>query len=77
MWRVKEQINCSENIQKIYCGRNISVAILDTGIFLHPDFSGRVLAFKDFVAGKENQQSRYWNPTADDLTADDWDVVME
>lgn len=30
-----------------------------------------------FVAGKENQQSRYWNPTADDLTADDWDVVME
>lgn len=54
MWRVKEQINCSENVQKIYCGRNISVAILDTGIFLHPDFSGRVLAFKDFVAGKEN-----------------------
>ena len=53
MWRVKEQIHCSENIQAIYSGKNISVAILDTGIFLHPDFSGRILAFKDFVSDKE------------------------
>lgn len=28
-----------------------------------------------FVEGKENQQSRYWNPTADDLTADDWECI--
>ena len=49
MWRVKKQINCTEEIQNKYSGKNISVAILDTGIFLHPDFSNRILAFKDFV----------------------------
>lgn len=49
MWRVKEQIACNEKVQEKYSGKNISVAILDTGIFLHPDFEGRILAFKDFV----------------------------
>ena len=49
MWRVKEQIACTESVQKKYSGKNISVAILDTGIFLHPDFSGRIMAFQDFV----------------------------
>ena len=49
MWRVKEQINCTEKVQNKYNGKNISVAVLDTGIFLHPDFSGRVLAFRDFI----------------------------
>lgn len=30
-----------------------------------------------FIRNKENQQSRYWNPTADDLIADDWEVITE
>ena len=54
VWRVKEQIKCTPKIQKEYSGKNISVAILDTGIFLHPDFSNRILCFKDFIAGQEN-----------------------
>ena len=54
MWRVKEQIACTEKVQQKYRGRNISVAILDTGIFLHPDFSDRILAFQDFVSHKES-----------------------
>lgn len=29
------------------------------------------------VKGKENRQSRYWNPTANDLMDDDWEVIME
>lgn len=29
------------------------------------------------VKGKESQQSRFWNPTADDLIAEDWKIVME
>lgn len=53
MWRVKEQIACTEKVQHKYTGKNISVAILDTGIFLHPDFDGRVRVFKDFIHGKE------------------------
>ncbi len=49
MWRVKEQIDCTEKVQSKYSGKNISVAVLDTGIFLHPDLSGRVLEFQDFI----------------------------
>ena len=49
VWRVKEQIACTEKVQRKYSGKNISVAVLDTGIFLHPDLSGRILEFRDFV----------------------------
>ena len=49
MWRVKKQINCTEEVHEKYRGKNISVAVLDTGIFFHPDFSNRILAFQDFV----------------------------
>ena len=54
MWRVKKQINCTEEVQSKYSGKNISVAILDTGIFFHPDFSNRILDFRDFVNQKKN-----------------------
>ena len=30
----------------------INVAVLDTGIFRHRDFDNRIVAFKDFVNGK-------------------------
>ena len=53
MWRVKEQIQCTKEIQNKYSGKNISVAILDTGIFFHPDLAGRILEFYDFVSGKK------------------------
>ena len=49
MWRVKKQINCTEEVHEKYRGKNISVAVLDTGIFFHPDFSNRILAFQDVV----------------------------
>lgn len=29
------------------------------------------------VDGEIKRQSRFWNPTADDLVADDWEVVTE
>ena len=32
-----------------YTGKGIGVCVLDTGIFPHVDFSGRIWAFKDFV----------------------------
>ena len=53
MWRVKKQIKCTEEVQRKYSGKNISVAVLDTGIFFHPDFSDRILAFHDFVNQKK------------------------
>lgn len=33
-------------------GKGVVVAVLDTGIYEHPDLSGRILAFKDFVNKK-------------------------
>lgn len=30
-----------------------------------------------FTVGSNHQQSRYWNPTADDLIADDWQMIKE
>lgn len=40
--------------EKGYTGKGITVAIIDTGIHPHPDFSGRILAFKDIINGKDN-----------------------
>ena len=33
-------------------GEGIVIAVLDTGIYNHPDFSGRIKGFKDFVKNK-------------------------
>jgi serine protease AprX len=35
-------------------GRGIVVAVLDTGIYDHPDLYGRIVGFKDFVKNKTN-----------------------
>ena len=35
-----------------YTGGGVTIAILDTGISQHPDFLGRLVAFKDFINGK-------------------------
>ncbi|HWQ77923.1 MAG TPA: S8 family peptidase [Anaerovoracaceae bacterium] len=34
-------------------GKGIGVAVLDTGIYLHPDLDRRITAFKDFVGNKK------------------------
>lgn len=54
MDRVKKRIryHCSDTLHGKYEGRNVCVAVLDTGIALHPDFSGRIAGFKDCVYGK-------------------------
>lgn len=35
-----------------YTGKGIGVAVLDTGIYPHVDFSGRIWAFRDFISGR-------------------------
>ncbi|MGL5258821.1 MAG: S8 family peptidase [Lachnospiraceae bacterium] len=49
MYRVREQIGCNTFEASMYSGKNITVAILDTGIMYHPDFGNRILAFHDFT----------------------------
>lgn len=53
MDRVRRQLGCSETIQQEIVTEDITVAVLDTGIGLHPDFANRVLDFADFVNGKQ------------------------
>lgn len=55
MLRVRQQIECTDEIistcRKESKAAPVGVAILDTGISLHPDFEGRILGFQDFVKG--------------------------
>lgn len=48
MFRVRRQIDCNTK----YTGRNVTVAILDTGVAGHPDYAERIVDFADFVNGK-------------------------
>ncbi len=34
-------------------GQGITIAVLDTGIFLHPDLKNRVIGFKDFINNRQ------------------------
>lgn len=51
MKRVKEIIHyrCKGTMDYRWLGQGIVVAVLDTGISLHPELAGRILQFKDFV----------------------------
>ena len=53
MDRVKRQLGCSEEVQYSVVTEEICVAVLDTGIGDHPDFGNRVVAFHDFVNGRQ------------------------
>ncbi len=49
MDRVKRLIHAQEEEIRPWDGSGVTVAILDTGIAMHPDFSDRVIGFRDFV----------------------------
>ena len=51
MQRVREQVQVPEQNGNRWA-EPITVAVLDTGIAYHPDLTGRVLAFSDFVGGR-------------------------
>lgn len=48
MNRVIKLIRCPDS-DAPYLGQNIGVAILDTGIYPHPDFDNRIVAFRDIL----------------------------
>lgn len=56
MNRVRQLINADYADMAGVSGEGVCVAVLDTGIYLHPDFDNRVVAFHDFL---HNQRSAY------------------
>ena len=51
MDRVRQQIEC-DTINLKEKGKGITIAVLDTGVALHPDLSDRILLYQDFISGK-------------------------
>ena len=53
MNRVKEIVHAKCVYQYGYTGKNIKIAVLDTGIAKHPDLSNRDIYFLDFINGRK------------------------
>ncbi len=55
MDRVKKEVHywCKDTINRRITGQGVTVAVLDTGLAPHPDFRGRVAAFKDCIQGRQ------------------------
>lgn len=53
MDRVRKQIGCEEVPYSRKSRVPVTVAVLDTGIAMHPDLQGRITAFRDFVSGRQ------------------------
>ena len=51
MNKVKQQIHywCEDTVQGKIRGEGVAVAVLDTGIAVHPDLRGKVVMFQDCV----------------------------
>lgn len=49
MNRVRKEVGCDRIISSRYSGKNVGVAILDTGVFPHIDLKRNIIKFKDFV----------------------------
>ena len=43
-----------------YTGKHVGVCVLDTGIFPHIDFTGRILAFQDFIGHRIRPYGEMW-----------------
>lgn len=52
MDQVKKQIHWEDAYRRGITGKDVGVAVLDTGVYLHPDIRNRVTAFRDIVRGR-------------------------
>lgn len=54
MLRVRRQVGCTDELVSSCGKRGATIAMLDTGVAIHPDFDNRIIAFRDFVNQKRN-----------------------
>ena len=50
--QVRNKLRAEYAHAKGITGRGITVAVMDTGIVMHPDFDSRILGFRDFTQGR-------------------------
>lgn len=53
MQRIRQYLGINELNNKGYTGKNVGIAVLDTGVSKHPDIYNRIICFQDFVNQKE------------------------
>lgn len=53
MERVRAKLFADEAHKAGYTGRGVTAAVLDSGICRHPDYADRIVAFADYVNGRE------------------------
>lgn len=53
MFRVRKIVNAKRVYEKKIFGKDVNIAVLDTGIYKHPDFENRIKYFKDYVSYKD------------------------
>ncbi|MEN3015097.1 MAG: S8 family peptidase [bacterium] len=56
---VTEVIDADEVWKMGITGKDVTVAVIDTGIYPHPDIKDRLIEFVDFVKGKNGVQNAY------------------
>ena len=54
MERVKKNVHLERVYNRGYFGKNVTVAIMDTGMAPHPDLRNQIVAFQDFTAKKNS-----------------------
>jgi len=56
---IKEVISVQDCWDKGFTGKDVTVAVIDTGIYPHPDLKDRIIDFKDFCNGKDGKENAY------------------
>ena len=54
MERVKRLVQAESVYRQGYSGKNVRIAVLDTGVFLHRDIRGNIAYFKDFAGNRRH-----------------------
>lgn len=56
---VEEVLTIKDAWDQGFTGKGVGVAVIDTGIYPHPDLKDRIVAFKDFCNGRDGVENAY------------------
>lgn len=71
------EINRNSKEKAFIRRKDISSGMIESQTYIYPTngYDCCIVFSLSSMLRRTERQSRYWNPTADDLTADDWEVV--